>query len=726
MPLHFQQAFLALVALVFACGEAAGELNTFSADYSVRDFVQVGKGAMQASETPLSGTFLYDAKNARAVYSSISTDESGRTWRAQSSFVDDTQVSISRLDLELSDARIVARINDAPGIKMPEATAGGRPDQSINDWWSFLGGNLLSVVTGHIVVDNEGHSIEEFLDSAKEVSRTDNLIVYVAGDIRIEVVRDVEFDNRISKLAWSFVKPEAAPSDPSRLISAEFVVDEFRKVGGVWIPMKFRLKESRGSGVVKLPEGLTFGDPALDQQQVPAKTILYEVELSNPKVNISLRDKQFAVDAEDGQLVTNWDAAHIQHVLVNNKIIPKADALAKGLIKSASFKTKSKAKLYLLLGNLILLVLVVAGVLARRHFVKRSSLVVLFAIGMMCSQELSASESSSELHRAQANGPYCGVYSVLAGLNALDIKVSPETALTRRYISSYRGSTSVDLAKLAADYGSRAEIMEGLCLEHLRYSDRPIILHFKSSSELESYDHWVAFLGVEGAAPVIYDPPEQYGRRSWAEVSSRWDGVGIVLSKPSSQSFGMRFGSAVLFAKSVTLVFVAFSLAWFVKYVQELFPRKLSGRLAFASFVVLVAGAMVTVQFYSSVGLASNPKVIGQIARQYFPLNVRELSRDDMVEVVAKASACIVDARWEKDFAKGTIPGALNMPIDSKIPDRNSLLGHIGKSSPVVVFCESRNCGFSDQVAIFLINNGFRSVSIYRGGYRDWVSKQQR
>jgi rhodanese-related sulfurtransferase len=49
----------------------------------------------------------------------------------------------------------------------------------------------------------------------------------------------------------------------------------------------------------------------------------------------------------------------------------------------------------------------------------------------------------------------------------------------------------------------------------------------------------------------------------------------------------------------------------------------------------------------------------------------------------------------------------------------------IDKTQKIVLYCQSSGCGFSDEVAAFLKFNGYRNVSIFRGGYREWSNYQK-
>ena len=81
-------------------------------------------------------------------------------------------------------------------------------------------------------------------------------------------------------------------------------------------------------------------------------------------------------------------------------------------------------------------------------------------------------------------------------------------------------------------------------------------------------------------------------------------------------------------------------------------------------------------------------------------------------------SFVLVDALSPMSFAMSHLPGAVNLPpisVDEKarrrIPDLDA---------EIVVYCESETCDSSVVVANRLLELGYRNVSHYPGGRREW------
>ena len=77
----------------------------------------------------------------------------------------------------------------------------------------------------------------------------------------------------------------------------------------------------------------------------------------------------------------------------------------------------------------------------------------------------------------------------------------------------------------------------------------------------------------------------------------------------------------------------------------------------------------------------------------------------------------VIDARDTAQFAKGHIPGAVNMDWRQVLAKRNT----IPKNKPVLIYCNtgslSAQAGFALRVA------GWENVRILQGGMTEWLAK---
>jgi rhodanese-related sulfurtransferase len=103
----------------------------------------------------------------------------------------------------------------------------------------------------------------------------------------------------------------------------------------------------------------------------------------------------------------------------------------------------------------------------------------------------------------------------------------------------------------------------------------------------------------------------------------------------------------------------------------------------------------------------------------------------ELIDMLQKPDAVVVDSRTNDWFQGGTIPGAINIPY-TYIVDDLALLGcdpdfdgwDCEAAKPVALFCNGAWCGQSPTAIRNMINAGYPADRIfyYRGGMQTWRS----
>ena len=83
----------------------------------------------------------------------------------------------------------------------------------------------------------------------------------------------------------------------------------------------------------------------------------------------------------------------------------------------------------------------------------------------------------------------------------------------------------------------------------------------------------------------------------------------------------------------------------------------------------------------------------------------------------SKESISLVDIRDARDYAKGHIPGAINIPF-SDFSERSK---ELKTDMKIVLVCYSG--GTSKSAAQFLVSKNYTKVSSVKGGMMDWSGK---
>ena len=87
-----------------------------------------------------------------------------------------------------------------------------------------------------------------------------------------------------------------------------------------------------------------------------------------------------------------------------------------------------------------------------------------------------------------------------------------------------------------------------------------------------------------------------------------------------------------------------------------------------------------------------------------------------------KENIHFVDARDPKLYGEGHIPGALNIPYE-KLGDFQARLDSIPKGELVLIYCDGGDCHLSHDLSETMIQQGWKRIIVYEGGWEEWTSE---
>lgn len=90
------------------------------------------------------------------------------------------------------------------------------------------------------------------------------------------------------------------------------------------------------------------------------------------------------------------------------------------------------------------------------------------------------------------------------------------------------------------------------------------------------------------------------------------------------------------------------------------------------------------------------------------------------VEQMLGQGVYVLDARPPNLFEEGHIPGAISAPAEEARSVVPILEFNVPKDAPVVVYCRGIGCLESANLASCLVDQGYRDVKIFKGGFLDW------
>lgn len=315
---------------------------------------------------------------------------------------------------------------------------------------------------------------------------------------------------------------------------------------------------------------------------------------------------------------------------------------------------------------------------------------------------------------------YCGIYSVYGALNAVGINSDFADFASAKYVTSRFGSTIEDLKKAAEDHGAYAKPCTNLTAADLKMAPCPVILHVADERRIGVYNHWILFLGTQDGRARIVDAPHNLELISYADLLARWDSTGLfITNEPSS-----------LADQSTTNWLRGTLVVAMVVLVSAAGQRRKTRRQVHAFMtVVAILGTSVALavayHLLAPEGLLRNASAVELVQHSHLPVTIPEIGKDAMAELIGRREGVIIDARREDDFGRGHIPGSINVPITASRDERRYALHNIAKDAKIVLYCQSDQCGYADDVSRSLLMDGYQNVSVYRGGWVVWNEKKQ-
>ncbi len=330
--------------------------------------------------------------------------------------------------------------------------------------------------------------------------------------------------------------------------------------------------------------------------------------------------------------------------------------------------------------------------------------------------------------KRKSSDPYCGVYCLYTKMKLDNIKIDFRKLVQPEYIGSRKGSSLAELKKAAEDYGLYAVPAGKLTSKELSQSMCPIILHVKSEIGSEKYDHYELFLGTENGKAKLFDPPNQVRLVSFAELAPRWDGNGLIVSVEPIDlgAISAPARKRLIMYAAITLVIILIvhrAKRWLPDTIlnsrRKLFGLSIGQGVVFA-IATLLCGMIY--HFANDEGLLANANATASIQQAHLGNFIPKINEKKVQELL-NSDTVFIDARFARDFKAGHLEGAISVPVDANDMELQKTTANIQKEARIVLYCQSAGCKFAEKVAIRLMDDEFSNISIFKGGWQEWVAK---
>ena len=323
--------------------------------------------------------------------------------------------------------------------------------------------------------------------------------------------------------------------------------------------------------------------------------------------------------------------------------------------------------------------------------------------------------------------PYCGIYCLYSAIKLVGKESDIKELIKPEYFSSQEGSSLKDLKNAAIANGSYAESVDKLTKHVLEVSPYPVILHVKSTPDNKEYDHYVLFVGTEDGQVKLFDPPKPVKLVPFRNLAPLWDGTGLVISDEPiilKEFFAPAYKRLIAYTAiglATILLFRWIRRRWF-----SVMPHVSRYKLFGLSIVQGVGLAFASIffgmlyHFVNDDGFLAHANATSPIIEAHQGNFIPKISKKK-VEKLIGTNTVFIDARRTRDFEAEHLKGAISIPVNSSIEQRQQAMTGITKNAKIVVYCQSGGCQYAEIIAIKLIADGFTNVSLFKGGWREWI-----
>jgi len=109
---------------------------------------------------------------------------------------------------------------------------------------------------------------------------------------------------------------------------------------------------------------------------------------------------------------------------------------------------------------------------------------------------------------------------------------------------------------------------------------------------------------------------------------------------------------------------------------------------------------------------------IDELANSNEPSGIVEIDIDIAKDLYERGTL-FIDARAEENFNDGHIPGAICSDEFDELIDKIYSFDNLEKA--FVVYCSDDDCGSSEELSYQLYDQGFESIYLFKGGWKQWI-----
>jgi len=370
----------------------------------------------------------------------------------------------------------------------------------------------------------------------------------------------------------------------------------------------------------------------------------------------------------------------------------------------------------------------------RRFSAIRVCVVVVFLSLAFCMtiawcETVAGSKPPDTVSRKVAPGllrPYCGLFCLFSAARLLETPCEIEDFLDWRYVTA-AGSTLGNLNKAAREKGLYSETVARYSIADIRALSVLAIMHVTKKDGIRKYDHFILLLKAGEHYAWIFDPPEGAKWVPIDDLTQRWDGSCLLISREPMSRISIVCRSYLRFLFMAGLVIGGTLICRRFLRRMEIgrnLPRRQFFRASAIQLLVLTACVVFVSLFWNMFSPRSLFALSGEtrhVQASHGELFVDRVSVGKAKRIISQQHPIIVDARQTRDYLARHIEAAVSVPVDSSDAEKEKALLSLDRARTVIVYGRDKKCRFASEVGSFIKSQGFERTFTMNGGWKAWT-----
>ena len=339
--------------------------------------------------------------------------------------------------------------------------------------------------------------------------------------------------------------------------------------------------------------------------------------------------------------------------------------------------------------------------------------VICLFLGLILSLPVQGADNFpiSIVHRENSETDrYCGLYCVYQAAKLTGRQADLESLIVPERLSGDYGSTPRNLTDTLDEYHIPYRYLNNIDYADAYLMGGPIILLIKNAPESHEPNHWIMLLDVRLGDCDIYDPSTGTLTVSAAELRSLWGGTAIAVGS-SQDVLQTSYWSSVIVKGMVCLGLILAGIGLL---------RLLATRYRFVGLVLATLVLAIAHQTLMPSSFARNRDVLSALDHAGQPREPAAMTPEELIHYPGKLH--VIDVRTPPQYHAEHVAGSVSIPIGSSQWKIRKLMSKIPKDAPIVFYCNSRSCGWSEAFAKFSVLHQYTNLHTLPEGIVGYAS----